>query len=426
MRFVITLDQASGLDIGLTYQTMDVTTVAGQDYVAAAGQVTVTAGTLTTTVSVNLVDDSRHELPEHFVLTLSNPVNTILVDAQGDGTILDDDPIPFLAVSDVALAEGDAGTQTAFFTVTLTHALAAGFTVDYATQDGTAIAGADYAASSGRLAFNGDDGERQTIAVTINSDTSVEPDETFTMTLSNVNAGSYTVTVAANGVGTIRNDDLPPNLPPLAINDAITTTEGVTVTVAVLTNDSDPDNDPLTIVGVGSPSSGSVSHDGSHITYTPVPDLVTSVNFTYTIADAVGQRATALVTVAMIDHLPQGTDLALTVQNDADADGLYSRQEEAALTAPVTQRMAANVNAFGDLVVPVQVVLTNLGDEVLTVTAITDTLAALPGSTCGAWPGLPLDSGATATCLFTVTLTGDDHLTVNEQLRWRSLTMRAI
>ena len=48
--------------------------------------------------------------------------------------------------------EGDAGSTDAHFVVTLTSASAATLTVDYATQDGTALAGADYAAVSGGTA----------------------------------------------------------------------------------------------------------------------------------------------------------------------------------------------------------------------------------------------------------------------------------
>jgi len=58
-------------------------------------------------------------------------------------------------------------------------------TVDYATADGTATAGDDYEEASGTLTFA--EGETtKTIEVTVNGDTDIEDDETFTVNLSNV------------------------------------------------------------------------------------------------------------------------------------------------------------------------------------------------------------------------------------------------
>src|SRR5437773_10340082 len=78
--------------------------------------------------------------------------------------------------------------------------------VRYATANGTATAGSDYGAASGTLTF-APGVATQNVAVLVNGDTTVEPDETFVVTLSSpTNAGLGT----AQGSGTIVNDDVPP------------------------------------------------------------------------------------------------------------------------------------------------------------------------------------------------------------------------
>ena len=81
----------------------------------------------------------------------------------------------------------------------------AAFDLTYATADGTATAGSDYVAQpSGTVSFAAGD-LTKTISVTINGDTTVEPDETFFVNLlSATNGGTI---VKSQGLGTIANDD---------------------------------------------------------------------------------------------------------------------------------------------------------------------------------------------------------------------------
>ena len=106
-----------------------------------------------------------------------------------------------LAVADAEAQEGvDAAVV---FTVSLTRASSRSVTVDYATADGTASAGEDYAATSGTLTFEAGT-VAQTVSVPVLDDASDEGEETFTLTLS-----SPTGAVLADAVatGTIANSD---------------------------------------------------------------------------------------------------------------------------------------------------------------------------------------------------------------------------
>ena len=58
-----------------------------------------------------------------------------------------------LFIDDVTIAEGDSGSVTATFTVTLSEVSPDTVTVDYATTDGTAMAPSDYSAAGGTLTF---------------------------------------------------------------------------------------------------------------------------------------------------------------------------------------------------------------------------------------------------------------------------------
>ena len=118
-------------------------------------------------------------------------------------TVTDDDDPPSLTVDDAAVTEGDSGTVNAAFTVRLSTASGRTVTVDWATSDGTAAAGADYTAGNGALTFAAGETEK-TFDVAVTGDAVDEDDETFTVTLSN--AGNASI-ADATATGTITDDD---------------------------------------------------------------------------------------------------------------------------------------------------------------------------------------------------------------------------
>ena len=110
-----------------------------------------------------------------------------------------------LAIAPVTQAEGDAGTSTFSFAVTRSGDTSGTTTVQFDTSDGSATAGSDYVAvTGGILTFN--PGETtQNAVVTVNGDATAEPNENFTVTLSNASGGATIATASATG--TIQNDD---------------------------------------------------------------------------------------------------------------------------------------------------------------------------------------------------------------------------
>lgn len=123
---------------------------------------------------------------------------------------------PSVSVNDVSVTEGNAGTVSAIFTVSLSAAYGQPVTVHFTTADGTASAGSDYAAGSGDVTFA--PGEiSKSIVVAVLGDRSAEPAETFVVSLSapvnaTINDGM--------GAGTILDDE-----PRVGISD-VTVAEG--------------------------------------------------------------------------------------------------------------------------------------------------------------------------------------------------------
>tara|TARA_R110002049_G_scaffold290183_1_gene473486 strand:- start:137 stop:4750 length:4614 start_codon:yes stop_codon:yes gene_type:complete len=110
---------------------------------------------------------------------------------------------PAITIDDVSVNEG-AGTAT--FIATHSGANAGGsFTVNYATSDGSALAGSDYTSSSGTLSFNGTSGDTETFTVPILDDANFENNETFTIQFTGTSDG--TVDISDTASGTIIDDD---------------------------------------------------------------------------------------------------------------------------------------------------------------------------------------------------------------------------
>ncbi len=177
-------------------------------------------------------------------------------------------------------------------------------------------------------------------------------------------SGTYDIAVQADSVSSSASDMgsatltiVITNKAPVATDDDVATDEDVAVTIDVLANDSDPDDDDLSIDSVTQGTHGSVVNNGTDVTYTPDTDYNGTDSFTYVVTDGVlTDTATVTVTVspvndapvAMSDSATTGEDTAVTVDvldNDDDADG------DSLSIDSVTQPMSGTVViTFEDLV----------------------------------------------------------------------------
>lgn len=205
--FTVTLSKAATSTVTVKYATSSGTATAGQDYTSGSGTVTFSAGQTSKTVNVAVVGDTAVEADETFTVTLSSPSGATISRATATGTIRNDDTttpqVPTVAIADSSVTEGDSGSATMAFTVSLSSASSNAVTVNYATSNNTATAGQDYNTTSGTLTF-APGVTSQLVNVGVVGDTSDESDETFTVTLS---APSGVTIADATATGTIVDND---------------------------------------------------------------------------------------------------------------------------------------------------------------------------------------------------------------------------
>ena len=212
LTYTVTLSAVSGRVVTVDYADAGTgTATPGTDYaVITGGTLTFAAGATSREVTVSVTGDVLDEADETVVVTLSNPANATIGTATGTGAITDDDATPSLSIDSPSVSEGDDGSMSLTYTVTLSAASGRVVTVDYADAGtGTATPGTDYAAlAAGTLTFPAGAISRE-ITVSVTGDVLDEADETVVVTLSN--AGNATIDTAT-GTGAIIDDDAPPTL----------------------------------------------------------------------------------------------------------------------------------------------------------------------------------------------------------------------
>ncbi len=237
------------------------------------------------------------------------------------------------------VSDGNGGADTATVTVTVTPVNDAPVAADDAALaaedtptaievkandsdvDGDSLDVTAVTQGSGTVTLNADD------TITYTPGANFNGTDTFTYTLSDGNGGTDTATVVVTVGGA--------NDAPVANADAAAATEDNPVTVAVLANDTDLDNDTLDVVSVTQGANGSVAINADEtVTYTPNANFNGTDTFTYTVADGNGgaDTATVTVTVADVNDAPvaapdaastgEDTTVAIEVKaNDTDVDG---------------------------------------------------------------------------------------------------------
>ena len=159
-------------------------------------------------------------------------------------------------------------------------------------------------------------------------------------------SAAATVTVVVNAAT---------NTAPVATNDLATASKGALVTISVLANDTDADNDPLTVTGLTSPTAGGtvVLNPSGTVSYTPKSGFVGTDTFTYQATDGAGVSNVATVTVQVVNRTPVAvndtastrTGVAMNISvlaNDSDAD--KDPLTVTGLTEPTSGAIVLNAN----------------------------------------------------------------------------------
>ena len=230
MTFATTLNSAppAGEYLTVNYHASNGTAHSGADYSAPDGTLTFLAGSTTpvSSLTVTVIGSPATNPPETFTVTLDTPLLHFTGFAQsipgniGSGTATGtlDSPPPsgaVVSVNSVSKPEGtpipgnSASNFTTFtFTISYTGTLTSSIKVNWATGNGSALGGQDYQQNSGQVTLT-PTVTSQTFSVTVFADKTVEPNETFSVNLTNpgLNGFSNYTFGTSTGIGTILNDD---------------------------------------------------------------------------------------------------------------------------------------------------------------------------------------------------------------------------
>ena len=211
VELAVTLSSVAAQATTIAFSTEDLTAVAGSDYTETSGNVVIPAGQQMATISVPILGDTASEGPEGFFVNLTSTNNGTLktTGKQGGVGIVDNDTqngsLPSVSLpKSVSIEEGNAGTGNVLFNVSLSVAAPARTEITWNTANFSANQ-ADYKAANGKLVFQ--QGQRtKAISVDVKGDRRDEPDEAFTLKLSN----AVGATLASTGAfGVIEDDDGP-------------------------------------------------------------------------------------------------------------------------------------------------------------------------------------------------------------------------
>jgi VCBS repeat-containing protein len=219
--FTVTLLGGSDRLVTVSYAALGGSALSRKDFKPKKGTLKFPPGVTTQTITVPITGETMSESNETFFVNLSRPVNAVIIHGQGRATILDDDELPAVAITDMETVEPNVGASAVSFLVRLSAKSGRSVLVDFATADNTAIANSDYIPTSGTLIFPPGI-TQQRVYVNVTGDTKSENDETFQLNLGNpVNA------TMGNGhaFGHIRDGDKVPlaSVSDAAVDSAVTT-----------------------------------------------------------------------------------------------------------------------------------------------------------------------------------------------------------
>ncbi|MAR10467.1 MAG: hypothetical protein CL681_10895 [Blastopirellula sp.] len=226
--FTVSLDKTVSSDVTLTMSLTDVTTTSGSDYtVPALLDVTIPANTVSATFTVPIIadgilDDSTVTTDlETFTVGMTSVTSAATIDitATGTGTIVDDDYLPEVTISNVSVAEDDGDVT---FDVDFSRPFSQGLTLSLQVVNGTAIFGSDYTLISSTTLNVPAGTTSDTYTLSILDDTISELTEDLFVNLNNVVITSNGTPVIgqmtfSNGTGEIIDNDAPD----VVINDVM-------------------------------------------------------------------------------------------------------------------------------------------------------------------------------------------------------------
>ena len=397
MTFTASLSAASARTVTVDYATSSGTATANVDFDTASGTLTFAPGQTQQTFDVTISGENRVELDESFTVTLSSATNATIADATATGTILNDDSAT-ISIADGQRLEGDSSDNSLNLLVSMSAPVDVSVSLTVTTADGTATAPADYYAVSAAPYSIADGQMGRFIPVSTKADTVFEPDETFTVTLADLDASGRAVTFSdATATVTIRNDDAAPN---------------VTLSAS-----------PTTI-----PENGGTSTLTATLSTTSTEDV--TVALAYSNANATGPASivvpagdlTATGTVTAVDNAIDEPDRTVQVSVDSVTNGTESGTQAVTLTLTDDEGASSlsiadaslSEGASGTSVMTFTASLSPASGQTVTVDYATSDNTATAGSDYTAALGTLTFTPGQTQQMFDVTVSGDNVVELSE------------
>ena len=292
----------------------------------------------TGTFTLTPTDDAVDETDE--TITVSGVSGSLTVNSDTI-SLIDDDAAPTLSINSPSVTEGDDGSATLTYTVTLDEESGKQITVKYADAGtGTATSGTDYTAITGGTLTFAAGTTSQTFDVSVMGDVLDESNETILVSLS-APTNAVVSTTAGTGTGTITDNDATPTSITLTVSDnsvgegdgATTITVTATVdgttrfvdakTVRVSVSDSETATAvdfaavPAFDIGI---DAGAASGTGT-FTLTPTDDAVDETDETITVSGVSGSLTVNSDTITLADDDAAPTSITLTVNDNSVGEG---------------------------------------------------------------------------------------------------------
>ncbi|WP_051116670.1 Ig-like domain-containing protein [Sphingomonas sp. PAMC 26617] len=274
-----------------------------------------------------LANDSDPDGDPLQVTSASSPDGAVTINADGTLTFVPAANFNGATTIDYTISDGQGGMATATVAVTVTPVNDAPVVAtplpDVAGVDGAAVS----LPTAGR--FSDLDGDTLRFRATgLPAGLVIDPatgliSGTLDRSASQQNGGVYGVAVTANdgagGTATATFTVTATNPAPTPVDDRASTPEDTPVTIAVLTNDTDPDNDPLQVASAYSPDGTVAINPDGTLTFVPAANFNGATTITYAISDGQGGMATATVavTVTPVNDAPM-VDMPLSNRSDLD------------------------------------------------------------------------------------------------------------
>lgn len=287
MTFTVTQDRKSVIPTTFNWVTADGTATAGSDYTAGSGLGFILPGALSTVVTVSITNDTSYEVDETLQVNLSDAnADVVLTNAQGIGTIVNEDPVPKVAFS-VSTQSVNESAGTATVTLSLNATSYQDITVPFSVNASSTATGSgtDYTlGTSGPLTILA--GQTSTsFTVSINDDALDENNETLILNIGTPT--NATVGTISSQTITIQDNDSPPTVQWSAASQSNSeSVTSVTVTASLSAVSGLAVTVPFTIDAASTAKGGA----GLDYTFTPASSLTiaagsTSASITFTIND---------------------------------------------------------------------------------------------------------------------------------------------